>query len=74
MWWFTHPYAPSGNYAAFWDGPIDLMEVQHLGMADGTVESRYGLQEILEGANPHNKGSFWQTGSFQVGSWYMWWF
>ena len=74
MWWFTHPYAASGNYGAFWDAPIDLMEVQHLGMAGGGIETRHGLEEILDGANPHNKGSFWQTGSFNVGFWYMWWF
>ena len=72
MWYYTHPQG--GNIGPFWGAPIDDMEVQHLGMADASVEARYGIEEILDGANPHNKGSFWQTGSFRVGSWYMWWF
>ena len=67
-WYQAHP-------SSFWKWytPLDV-EVQHLGMADGSVETRYGIEEILDGADPHDKGSFWQTGSFQVGGWYMWWF
>ena len=74
MWWFTHPQAAPGHIGPFWGGPIDLMKVQHLGMSDGSVETRDGIDEILDGANPHYRGSFWQTASFRVWSWYAWWF
>ena len=83
MWYFPHPrvadlglfttLARSANSA--WSGPMSrgaTVRVQHLGLVNGSVEVRKGVEEIFQGDDPTVKS--WSEHSSQEGFWYFWWF
>ena len=48
------------------------VRVQHLGLVNGSVEVRKGVEEIFQGDDPTVKS--WSEHSSQEGFWYFWWF